>query len=69
MEVEIEIGFKSIGRGWVWGVLINLSHPLISSTKGGGQYQGGSAADKAMVALGPNRLLGYGGVGGLRIPP
>ena len=45
------------------------SHPLISSTKGGGQYQGVGAADKAMVALGPKRLLGYGGVGGLRTPP
>ena len=31
--------------------------------KGGRQYQGVGVADKAMVALGPNRLLGYGGVG------
>ena len=45
------------------------SHPLTLSMKGVGRYQGVGAAEKAMVALGPNRLLGYGGVGGLWIPP
>ncbi len=45
------------------------SHHLRLSVKGGQRYQGVGAGDKAMVALGPNCLLGYGRVSSLRIPP
>ncbi len=48
-----------------WEFRKKMSHHLILSTKGGGRYQGVDTADKAMVAFGPNRLLGYGRVSDL----
>ncbi len=55
-----KIGTKiaSIEKSQARGVQKNLSHPLISWTKGGWRYEGDSAADRVMVAHCPNRLLG-----------
>jgi hypothetical protein len=65
--IEVEIQF--IGRRRAGGFQKKSSHHLISSTKGGGRYQGVGAADKAIVALGPNCLFGSRRVDNLRIPP
>ncbi len=45
------------------------SHHLISSIKGGGRYQGVSAAGKVMVACSLNCLLESRPVKDLQIPP
>ena len=68
-DEEMRTKIASVGRSRARGVQKKSSYPLILLMKGGGRYQGDGAADTAMVAHSPNRLLGYGGVGGLRIPP
>ncbi len=45
-----------------------ISHHLILSMMGGGQYQCVSEVNKAMVACGPNCLLGSRQANGLQIP-
>jgi hypothetical protein len=46
-----------------------MYHHLILLTKLGGQYQGVGAADKVMLACGPNCLLGSRRVKDVQIPP
>ncbi len=61
------VGF--VGRQGMGEILKKLSHHLILLTKGGGRYQGVGAADKAMVARGPNCLVGSKRVNDLPVPP
>ena len=60
---KIKIKIKSIGRGWAWGVQINFVPPSNIVD------EGGQTIPRCRVALGPNCLFGYSGVGGLRISP
>jgi hypothetical protein len=61
------VGFA--GRQGAGEIQKKSSYHLILLTKGGGRYQGVGAADKAMVACGPNCLVGLKQVDDLRIPP
>jgi hypothetical protein len=61
------VGF--VGHQGVGEIQEKLSHHLILSTKGGGQYQGVGAVDEAMVARSQNCLVGSKRVDDLQIPP
>jgi hypothetical protein len=65
----IGVNVRFIGSRGAGDFQKKMSHHLILSMKGGGRYQGVSAADKAMVVCGPNCLLGSKWVDVLRIPP